>query len=57
MMDTNKISDDDMLRVIRYFLDQFEAGESTRFDLEQAGVISKELANGADRLSARRLRN
>ena len=51
MMDADKISDDDLLQVIRHFLNQFEAGESNRFDLEQAGVIIKELTLSANRLS------
>jgi hypothetical protein len=52
MMDADKISDDDLLQVIRHFLNQFEAGEPNRFDLEQAGVIIKELTISANRLSA-----
>jgi hypothetical protein len=48
-MDTDKISDEDLLQMIRYCLKQFEAGESTRFDLEQAAEIIKELSNSADR--------
>jgi hypothetical protein len=52
MMDADKISDDDLLQVIRHFLNQFEAGESNRFDLEQASVIIKELTISANRLSA-----
>jgi len=51
-MDTKKISDDDLLLVIRYFLDQFKAGESRRFDLAQAGAIVEKLTSGKGRLPA-----
>ena len=46
---TDKISDDDLLQVIRHLLKQFKAGEAKRFDLEQAGVLIKELTRSADR--------
>ena len=48
-MDTKKISDDDLLQVIRYLLKQSKPGEARRFDLEQAGAIIEELTNSADR--------
>lgn len=43
-MDTETISEDNLLQVIRHFLNQFEAGESTQFDLANTSRILEELA-------------
>lgn len=47
-MNTDKISDDDLLQVIRYLMQHCKAGESKRFDLQQANDIIKKLTNGTD---------